>query len=255
MIVSHVVLQTDHTGILTAQSLECLSSSQLILIGGGTCSGKTKLASTLGVSLNGLVINGDNWALPEDLIRANLGHLDLESPAAYDLAGLAHCIESLLNKRTCSAPRYDFRTDSVLSSVTLGMGNKKVIIVEFIHALSRAILDPLLVFRPATVFVSSDPCLCLLRRIDRDVRFRGKTLERALVDLTRIYEQPFINATYTGFAQYLVRSEGTKTEWLYLIQSFRSHGTIQISDYATEVLILANRCVEDYLYSGVRKTF
>src|SRR2546421_4917914 len=163
---SAISLQADVDGLPTRAACSLISNARLVLIGGPTCSGKTTLGRALADNLGGLFISGDDWALPEHEIAEALGYLDLESTYAYDLPNLVTCVRSLLETGRCWAPRFDFKADRVLPRVEISLNNRAALILEFIHALSPTFLTSLKTFRPLTIFVNTEPCLCLLRRVD-----------------------------------------------------------------------------------------
>lgn len=239
-----IALEIDSNGLVVPAAKKVFSEAQLILIAGPTCSGKSTLARTLALELNGLILSGDNWALPEHEIIAKLGYLDLEHPDAYDLADLICCVQSLLEHGYCTVPIFDFSADCVLTRVDLCATANKVIVVEFIHALSQPILTALFKFKPVTIFVDANICLRLLRRIERDIRLRGKTLERSLMECSRIHQSMLGYEAYEGVAQYVVNNNGTDTEWESLIRNFRSCSLVDItSSSARQMLTILEDCI------------
>ena len=83
-----ILLTTSSADSLLHSGQELLSKCRFILIGGQTSAEKNSLAHAWATELNAVVISGDNWALPEHALLARIGRMDLESPAAYDLADL-----------------------------------------------------------------------------------------------------------------------------------------------------------------------
>jgi uridine kinase len=101
---------------------------------------------------------------------------NFDSPDAIDLELLVSHLESLARGRSVQKPVYDFTTHTRLPrTITLSPGD--VLIIEGLFPLYwpevRALLD-------TKVFVELPDQLALARRLERDVRERGRTRESVL---------------------------------------------------------------------------
>ncbi|MDZ4183127.1 MAG: uridine kinase, partial [Candidatus Cloacimonadaceae bacterium] len=113
------------------------NNSRLILIGGGTCSGKTTIARAIGKRLQSLkhvIISHDNYyndlshLTREEALQTNFDH-----PDAIDVEYLLYDINAMLAGSAVNVPDYDFINHS-RSEGNLCVANADVIILEGIFA-------------------------------------------------------------------------------------------------------------------------
>lgn len=148
-------------------------------IAGGTGSGKTTLVNKLKSVLGDEVVT-----LCHDYYYKSNDHMPLEErkklnydhPNAFDTEMMINDIKSLKKGREINRPVYDFvghtRADECVS-----VGPKKVIIVEGILIFeNRELLDEL----DIKVFVDTDADVRIIRRIVRDVKERGRSLDSVI---------------------------------------------------------------------------
>ncbi len=149
-------------------------------ISGGTGSGKTTLAreivSALG-SENVVLIHQDSYyrnlnEIPvEDRNQVNFDH-----PDAVDLDLMHRHLEMLRAGKAIDLPVYDFTTHTRKPGTTR-LEPLPVIIVEGILILSDPRIRSLLEVK---IFVECDPDLRFIRRLERDMRERGRTIESVI---------------------------------------------------------------------------
>lgn len=150
----------------------------LIGITGGTASGKTTIARKL-------VANGgsDQVALLElDRYYRSQAHLTPEQratvnydhPDALEFDLLVHQLKQLLGGAPIHAPVYDFASHCRRPTQTTLIKPLPVIIVEGILLCTDATLLKLFNLK---VFVHTEEEVRLSRRVDRDVRERGRSVE------------------------------------------------------------------------------
>lgn len=152
--------------------MECF----VIGIGGGTGSGKTTLTKRLKERLGSqvTVLSYDNYykshpEMPYDeRVRLNYDH-----PSAFDTELLVEHLAALRRGETIAAPVYDFKQHD-RSDETMLIAPTGVILVEGILILAderlRSQMD-------VKIYVDTDADVRILRRVVRDVKQRGRSLE------------------------------------------------------------------------------
>jgi uridine kinase len=148
----------------------------IIGVAGGTGSGKTRLVREIVRRLGPdiAVVQHDSYyrdrsaMSPEERARVNYDHPDaLETPL------LVEHIETLLDGRPVAVPVYDFSTHTRTSRV-VPLEPRSVVLVEGILVLAEPELRKLMTIR---VFVDTDADIRMIRRLRRDVRDRGRTMQ------------------------------------------------------------------------------
>ena len=148
----------------------------VIGIAGGTGSGKTTLMSNLikEFSEDVTILSHDNYYKRHDeLAYEQRCLLNYDEPAALETDLMAEHLQQLRQGSAIDCPVYDF-TRHNRSDDTIHLVPKKVIIVEGILIFENKELRDLMDIR---IFVDTDSDVRLCRRIVRDVRERGRTLE------------------------------------------------------------------------------
>lgn len=168
----------------TQLSLPC---RPLILgIAGCSGSGKTTLARELTTLLSANL-------LPLDLYYRDLSYLppgeratqNFDHPDSLEFDLLVQHIEALSACRSIDRPIYDFATHTRVPDRTDPLTPANVLVVEGILALHDPRLRHLY---DLSIYVNAPHDLCLIRRIDRDVRERDRTevsVRRQFEDFTR----------------------------------------------------------------------
>ena len=148
----------------------------VIGIAGGTGSGKTTLMNNLIAAFqdNVTILSHDNYYKRHDeLTYEERCQLNYDEPAALETDLMADHLDQLRQGKAIDCPVYDF-TQHNRSNETIRIEPKKVIIVEGILIFENQPLRDLMDIR---IFVDTDSDVRLCRRIVRDVRDRGRTLE------------------------------------------------------------------------------
>lgn len=154
-------------------TLSGIVSPVVLGVGGCSGSGKTTLARELADQL-------DATLFPLDFYYRDLAHLSREERNSYNFDhpdSLEHSlivehVQTLRQSGTIDRPTYDFSTHSRVPGVTEHIVPQRFLIVEGILALHYADLAPLYDY---TVYVDAPHEVCLMRRIHRDTRERGRT--------------------------------------------------------------------------------
>jgi uridine kinase len=149
----------------------------VIGIAGGTGSGKTSVTKAIYDQFKGhsiLMIQQDSYYkdqthLPmEERLKTNYDH-----PLAFDNDLFIEHINDLLKYKAIEKPVYDY-TIHTRSSETIPVEPKDVIILEGILVLEDERLRDLMDIK---IFVDTDADLRILRRIQRDIKERGRTVD------------------------------------------------------------------------------
>ena len=155
--------------------------SDVIVIGiaGGTGSGKStitkKLIQRFGDDVS--VIHHDNYyKAHHDMPYEERCKLNYDHPNAFDTDLLIRAVEDLKNGLEVTCPVYDF-TIHDRSEETVIVRPARVIIVEGILIFESRELCSLMDIK---LYVDTDADVRILRRITRDVRDRGRSLESVI---------------------------------------------------------------------------
>ena len=192
--------ETEYAGRIHAAASEVLASGcHIVMLTGPSASGKTttahKLAGALAargcpaqvVSLDNFYKNLDEYPRLPD------GSKDYENVTALDVAEIHRCLCEILEKGETDLPQFDFVTESRMGrTVHLSLPGG-VCIVEGIHALNPELTRPLppgsaykiyaglreeYSHRGQRVIPTRD--IRLARRMLRDCKFRGHSIEKTL---------------------------------------------------------------------------
>ena len=151
----------------------------VIGIAGGTGSGKTTLMKNIVSRFEGdvTVLSHDNYYKRHDeLTYEERVQLNYDEPDALETDLMAVHLEALRRGESIECPVYDFTVHN-RSDETIPIHPRKVIIVEGILIFENEALRNLMDIR---IFVDTDADVRLCRRIRRDVKKRGRSLESVL---------------------------------------------------------------------------
>ncbi len=168
---------------------------------GASGSGKSTLAEELATMVNKsiLIINQDAYYFDHpDMTFEERCHLNYDEPGIFDHDLLLRDVTQLLSGQAVPRKRYDYslharadRTDEVLEP-------HDVIILEGIHAFYDDRLRSLMDLK-LYMHVESD--ICLLRRIQRDINERGRTIDSiAMQYVTTV--KPMFDQYIRNYEQY-----------------------------------------------------
>ncbi len=156
---------------LFAGTLEMGMYRTTIGIAGGSASGKTTLADALAARLEAVIIRTDDYYRPLDhLPFEERCRVNFDDPEAIDHELLQQHIELLRAGRAIDAPRYDF-TKHTRSPRRHKVLPRKTVMIEGIFSLCYS---PIREICDVSIFVDTGEEECLRRRLDRDVRERGR---------------------------------------------------------------------------------
>ena len=151
----------------------------VIGIAGGTGSGKTTLMKNIINRFSGMVtvLSHDNYYKRRDeLTYEQRCLINYDEPDALETDLMARHLDELRHGRAIDCPVYDF-TQHNRSDKTVQIIPRNVIIVDGILIFENKELRDLMDIK---IFVDTDADVRLCRRILRDVKERGRTLESVL---------------------------------------------------------------------------
>eukprot|EP01062_Namystynia_karyoxenos_P004865 TRINITY_DN11717_c0_g1_i1.p1 TRINITY_DN11717_c0_g1~~TRINITY_DN11717_c0_g1_i1.p1 ORF type:complete len:305 (+),score=87.15 TRINITY_DN11717_c0_g1_i1:78-992(+) len=153
----------------------------LIGVCGASASGKTTLCQEVHKAMGrfttkvGIVAMDSFYKTPSPEELADITNYNFDHPNAFDFPAIEKCFRQLQNQGEAQIPKYSFETHSRLQDTELIAG--EVVFFEGILTLHdervRELLD-------LTIFVDCDLDTCLVRRIRRDMRERGRSVDNIL---------------------------------------------------------------------------
>lgn len=151
----------------------------VIGVAGGSGSGKTTVARKLVESFSDSVL-----LIEQDSYYKNQDHLPMEErlktnydhPFAFDNEFLVEQVLQLLDRQSIEKPQYDY-TQHTRASDTQTVEPKDIIVLEGMLILEDERIRNLLELK---VFVDTDADVRILRRIERDIAERGRSLDSVI---------------------------------------------------------------------------
>ncbi len=149
----------------------------IIGVAGGSGSGKTTIAHAVVENVGTDVVS----LIQHDSYYRDLSHLDLpdrqeinfDHPDSLETELLVHHLEELRSGRGVEVPVYDFGIHT-RTTRTVPVAPEAVIMVEGILVLAEVALRKLMDLR---IYVDTDPDLRFIRRLQRDLDERGRSLD------------------------------------------------------------------------------
>uniref|UniRef100_A0A7S3ZBN8 Uridine kinase n=1 Tax=Lotharella globosa TaxID=91324 RepID=A0A7S3ZBN8_9EUKA len=165
----------------------------VIGVTGGTASGKTtvcrKIIERIGIPWV-VMISMDRFYRslpPEEMKLAKKKEFNWDHPSAFDWALFQKVIADIRTGKSVEVPRYDFATNSREKETDTVYG-ADIVIIEGILVLHD---KPLRELMDIKVFVDTDSDLRLARRIKRDIRERGRTVDEVLDQYVKTVKPSF----------------------------------------------------------------
>lgn len=157
-----------------------MGKTTIIGIAGGSGSGKTSVTSEIMKDLDGYsvaLIEQDYYYKDqshmsfEDRLKTNYDH-----PFAFDNERLVNDLKNLKEGNVIEVPTYDY-SNHTRSDKTIRFEPKDVIILEGIFALEN---EDLRDWMDVKIYVDTDADLRILRRLTRDIKERGRTMDSVI---------------------------------------------------------------------------
>ena len=199
--------------------------TMIIGIAGGTGSGKTTLTERLKAEFQGdvSVLYHDNYYKSHsDMTYEERAKLNYDHPDAFETERMIADLQALRRGEAVECPVYDYTVHD-RSPQTLVVQPTKVILVEGILIFAEPELRALMDIK---IFVDTDADVRILRRIMRDVKKRGRSLDSVvqqyLTTVKPMHEQ-FVEPS-KRYADLIVPEGGrNQVAMEMIIQRIRSH--------------------------------
>ena len=201
--------------------------SKVLIIGvaGGSGSGKSTLINNLQGEFGQriCVMRHDNYYRAHDLMTyEERSLLNYDHPDAYETDLMVRHLAQLKEGRSILCPQYDF-TEHNRTKETVEVHSAPVILVDGILILADPALRELMDIR---VFVDTDADVRLARRIRRDTRKRGRSIEsiitQYLTTVKPMHEQ-FVEPS-RRYADFIIPEGGKNRTALEILETrIRSH--------------------------------
>ncbi|MCU5746425.1 uridine kinase [Staphylococcus sp. SQ8-PEA] len=203
-----------------------MNNTTIIGIAGGSGSGKTSVTTEIMKNLQGHSVA----LIAQDYYYKDQSHLSFEErletnydhPFAFDNDLLIGNLLQLKNGETVEIPTYDY-TRHTRSKETITFEPKDVIIVEGIFALENKELRDLM---DVKLYVDTDADLRILRRLMRDTKERGRTMDSVInqyLNVVRPMHNQFIEPT-KKFADVIIPEGGSNKVAIDIITTkIKSH--------------------------------
>ena len=151
----------------------------VIGLAGGTGSGKTTITKRLKQRFGddvSVIYHDTYYKAHHDMTYAERAALNYDHPDAFDTDLLVAAVKELKAGRDVSCPVYDYSIHD-RSDRTVTVKSAKVVVVEGILIYQSRELRDLMDIK---LYVDTDADVRILRRIRRDVRDRGRSLESVI---------------------------------------------------------------------------
>ena len=160
--------------ILCCVSIHCFAADKILIgIAGGTGSGKTTLAEKLHEAFpeNSILISQDSYYRKQDhLTYEQRSQINFDHPNALEFSLLREHLIDLKNNQSIDQPIYNFATHG-REQQSKRIESAQLIIVEGILLFAAEEVRDLFDLK---IFVDTDSDTRVLRRIERDIRERGR---------------------------------------------------------------------------------
>lgn len=194
---------------------------KVVLVGGGSASGKTyvlkKVLEKLPKEKVTVVSLDDYYKDFSDLPMEERVKINWDHPKAFDWKLLNAQLSDLKNGKTIDKPIYDF-TIHGRSNKTEKVEPKDLIIIEGIMALVNKDLRSI---GDLKVFISTSRERRLVRRIERDMKERGRTyesiIEQYFSTVLPMFEEIIAPSQY--YADLIVNNDGGSTHSIDVLAS------------------------------------
>ena len=202
----------------------------MLIIGicGASGSGKSTMAKALSTRLEKpcIYIKQDSYYKDHpDMSFEERERINYDEPAAFEHDALRDDLIRLRNGQSITAKEYDY-TQHRRCDPGITIQPTDVVLIEGIHVFYDPEVRDLLDFK---IYIQVDPDVCLLRRVKRDIRDRGRTIESVyrqyLETVKPMYEKYIRN--YVEHADLIVARGGKNARIVDILAHYINSGMIE----------------------------
>ena len=202
----------------------------MLIIGicGASGSGKSTLAKALASRLEKpcVYLKQDSYYKDHpDMSFEERSHINYDEPEIFEHDVLREDLLKLKNGQPITTKEYDYTQHRRCDSDTL-IQPADVVLLEGIHVFYDPLVRDLLDFK---IYIQVDPDVCLLRRVKRDLRDRGRTIEsiyrQYLETVKPMYEKHIRN--YVEYADLIVARGGKNARIVDILVHYINSGMIE----------------------------
>jgi uridine kinase len=170
----------------------------IIGVAGGSGSGKStvtqQVLASFGADMVSVVLQDDYYCDQSDLSPEVRRKQNYDHPKAFDWPLLVQHVQALRDGQAIEMPEYDFKIDN-RSDRTIPVKPAPVIVIEGLFALYDPDLRNTMSLK---IFVDTAPDVRFIRRMQRDIRERGRSMESIVsqyMETVRPMHKQFIEPT------------------------------------------------------------
>lgn len=201
----------------------------MLIIGicGASGSGKSTLAKELAQRLEGrcVYLKQDSYYKDHpDMSFEEREHINYDEPQAFEHSALLEDLRALRDGQTITAKEYDYTQHRRCDSDEL-IHPADVVLIEGIHVFYDPAVCEMLDFK---IFIQVDPDVCLLRRVKRDIRDRGRSVEsvyRQYLDTVKPMYEKYIR-NYVEDADLIVAHGGKNARIVDMLAHYINSGLL-----------------------------
>ena len=202
----------------------------MLIIGicGASGSGKSTLAKALTARLEKpcIYIKQDSYYRDHpELTFEERSHLNYDEPEIFEHDVLREDLLRLRDGKPITTKEYDYTQHRRCDPGAL-IEPADVVLIEGIHVFYDPLVRELMDFK---IYMQVDPDVCLLRRVKRDIRDRGRTVESVyrqyLETVKPMYEKHIRN--YIEYADLIVAQGGKNAKIVDILAHYINSGLIE----------------------------
>jgi len=151
--------------------------------------------------------------------------INYDEPEAFEHELLLEDLRALRSGQPISSKNYDYAMHRRCDSSEL-VYPADVILIEGIHVFYDEAVREMLDFK---IYVQVDPDICLLRRVTRDIRDRGRSIDgihRQYIDTVKPMYEKYIR-NYVDYADIIVAQGGKNARIVDMLAHYINSGMIQ----------------------------